>query len=174
MDTAIKKINYRTLFIDAIVLLIVYSIPAYSHFLPIPIYYFDPMRLLLLGSYLLTRSNSNSIILAVSLPLFTSIISDHPPLFKAILISIELLVNILILIQLLKTSKIHHSIALVASIVFSKVIYYAFKYLFIKIGLITGELITTDLWTQAGTILIITLVFAIIWKNGKSYYHYKH
>lgn len=165
--TILKKISYRTLIIDAVVLLIVYSIPAYSHFLPLPVYYFDPMRVLLLASYLLTRSNSNSIILAISLPLFTSLISGHPPFFKAILISMELLVNILILIKLIKTTKIHHSIVLVASIVFSKVIYYVFKFWFIKLGLINGALITTDLLTQACTILIISLFFMIVWRKKK-------
>lgn len=169
MDTTIlKRINYRTLFIDAVVLLIVYMIPAYSHFLPIPIYYFDPMRVLLLASYILTRNNSNTILLAISLPIFTSLISGHPPIFKAILISIELLINILVLIRLLKDQRINQYIALVTSILFSKVVYYLFKFLFIKLGLINGTLISTDLWTQAGTILLIFLFFRAVWRKNKS------
>lgn len=168
METAIlKKINYRTLLIDAIVLSIVYLIPAYSHFLPIPIYFLDPMRVLLLGSYLFTRSNLNSIIMAISLPLFTYLISGHPPLYKAILISIELFVNIVVLIKLLKTTKIHTYVILIISIVFSKVIYYIFKFLFIKLGMLNGRLITTDLWTQATTILIITLLFIVVWRKER-------
>lgn len=121
------------------------------------------MRLFLLAGFFLTKQNGNAYILALSIPLFSSLVTGHPPLFKAILISIELYVNILLFVQLLNRANLHFTLSLFASIIGSKLVYYALKYAFINFGLVEGELITTDLEIQLGTMVFMTLIFSLVW-----------
>jgi predicted tellurium resistance membrane protein TerC len=101
--------------------------------------------------------------------LFSALVSGHPPMFKAILISIELSVNILLFVQLLKHTKLHMALALFLSIIASKLVYYGLKVAFINFGFVEGELITTNLWMQLGTAVFVTMIFTFIWiKSGRT------
>lgn len=150
---------------DILVLTLVYFIPALSHVTPMPIYLLDPMRLLLLTGFLLSRSNTNAVILALTIPLISTIVTGHPPFFKAILISIELLSNIILFVYLINKINWKAPILLFISIVASKIIYYSLKFLFIRLTLIDGDLITTDLLIQLATVTFITIVFWLFYKK---------
>jgi len=169
MPTTLTKIfPLRTILIDAAILIAIYFIPALSHIAPFPLYLLDPMRIFMLAGYVLTRQNTNAYLLALTIPLFSSLVTGHPPLFKAILISIELTVNILLFVQLLNRTKLHMAWALFLSIIGSKLIYYALKYAFISMGFVEGDLITTDIWMQLGTSVFVTMIFTLIWiKTGQ-------
>jgi hypothetical protein len=164
IDSALRKQLPRTILIDVAILICIYFIPALSHIAPFPLYLLDPMRIFLLLGYLLTRQNSNAYILAITIPLFSALVSGHPPLFKAILIAVELSVNIILFIQFLKLSKLNVALALFLSIVGSKIIYYALKFVFINHGYVEGDLVTTDFWYQFGTAVSVTVVYKIVWK----------
>jgi len=164
MYTAITKtFTPRTILIDVAVFICIYFIPALSHITPFPLYLLDPMRIFMLAGYLLTRQNANAYLLAITIPLFTALVSGHPPLFKAILISIELSVNILLFVQLLNRTRLHIAVALFISIIGSKLVYYALKFAFINNGFVEGNLVTTDLWMQLGTVVFVTMIFIFIW-----------
>jgi len=169
MSLAITKIfSLRNIAIDFVILFCIYFIPALSHVAPFPLYLLDPMRIFMLAGYVLTRQNANAYLLALTIPLFSALVSGHPPLFKAILISIELSVNIILFVQLLNRTKLHMALALFLSIIGSKLVYYSLKFAFINFGFIEGDLITTDLWMQLGTAVFVTLIFTLIWiKNGQ-------
>ena len=77
----------KTYVTDLIILLFIYLTPALSHFFAFPIYYLDPMRIALVFGLILT-SKRNSFILALTLPIFSLLISNHPQLFKSFLMSI--------------------------------------------------------------------------------------
>lgn len=169
MYTTLTKIfTFHNIIVDVVILACIYFIPALSHVAPFPLYLLDPMRIFMLAGYMLTRQNSNAFLLALTIPLFSALVTGHPPIFKAILISIELMVNILLFIQLLNRTKLHMALSLFLSIIGSKLVYYSLKLAFINLGFIEGELITTNLWMQFGTALFVTLIFYLLWlKSGK-------
>ena len=170
MTIALNKIfTLRNITIDIVILACIYFIPALSHIAPFPLYLLDPMRIFMLVGYVLTRQNANAYLLAFTIPLFSYLVTGHPPLFKAILISVELMVNILLFVQLLNHTKLHMAWALFLSIIGSKLVYYVLKFAFINFGLVEGELITTDLWMQLCTAVFVTTVFTLIWiKTGQT------
>jgi len=155
----------RIVLSDVIILTLVYFIPALTHLLPFPLYILDPMRILLLTGFLLSRNNTNSFILALTIPLVSTIATGHPPFFKAILISIELFSNLWLFITLNKKISLKPYLLLPITIVLSKIIYYTLKFIFIKASLIDGTLITTDLLVQAVTVLIVTIIFGLTYKK---------
>jgi len=169
MTTTISRIlSPRNITVDIVIFVSIFFIPALSHVAPFPLYLLDPMRILLFAGYLLSRQNANTFILAVAMPLFSSIVTGHPPFFKALLISVELVVNIFLLVQLIDRTKLHLALSLFLSMIASKLVYYGLKSVFIYSGLIEGELITTNLWIQLGTVVFITLTFYLVWtKTGQ-------
>lgn len=168
MNKAITTIlSPRNITIDVLIFVCILFIPALSHVAPFPLYILDPMRILMFTGYLLTRQNVNAFMLAIAIPLFSSLVTGHPPMFKAILISIELMVNLLLFIQLLNRTKLHVALSMFLSILVSKLVYYFMKFVFINSGFIEGDLITTNLWIQLGTGVFVTLVFYLVWmKTG--------
>ncbi len=161
MPLAFSKIfTIRNAVVDIMILACVYFIPALSHLTPFPVYLLDPMRVFMLLGYLLTRDDANAYLLAATIPLFSALVAGHPPFFKAILISFELTANILIFVQLLKWDKLHSAIALFVSIFMSKLFYYLMKFFFIRLGLIEGDLISTAIPVQIGTMLFLTFIFS--------------
>jgi len=75
------------IFTDIAAIMIVIFLPAISHMMPFPLFYLDPMRLVLLGVYFVTRNEKNAYIIAMGLPIFSMLYSGHPVFYKAILIS---------------------------------------------------------------------------------------
>lgn len=158
----------RIVVTDILVLALVYFIPALSHACPFPLYYLDPMRLLLFTGYLISRNYANAYLLAVTIPLFSTLVTGHPPFYKAVLISAELLVNISLLHFLFTKTKWHIILALFVSIIASKLVYYTCKYFFIRAGLIEPGLITTSLLVQFLIITGISLLFALFFKKQQA------
>lgn len=158
-----KAFSIKNLLIDAVLLFIVYFIPAFSHLCPVPIYLLDPMRLVLLSGLVLTRNNFNAYFLAVTIPVFSSLLMGHPPIAKALLISIELIINVLLFSQFLNKLKWKAPIALFISIISSKMAYYMLKLMLIEFGILDGVLFSTSLYLQIGVVILITLVFSKIW-----------
>jgi len=157
--------NLKLILTDILVLACVYLIPTIAHFTPFPLYLIDPMRMLMLASYLVSRNNFNTYFIAFTIPLFSFFVGGHPVFYKAILISLELLSNIFLLIFLLKTTKLTVPVILLISIIASKGLYYLFKFAFIKLEFIDGKLITTGIFIQIITVLIITIIFSLFYKR---------
>jgi hypothetical protein len=160
--------NWKIIGTDILVLVLVYFIPALTHFSPFPLYYLDPMRLLLFAGFLISRNHANAYLLAITIPLFSTIVSGHPPFYKALLISIELFTNIFFFYYLLNKIKWNTGIIIFISTVISKLIYYAFKYIFIRLALIDGNLITTSVLIQLPIIIGLSLLFNFFYKRQKA------
>ncbi len=162
-----RTFSNKNLLIDAVLLCIVYFIPVISHFSPVPIYLFDPMRFVLLAGLLLTRNNANVFFLAITIPVFSSFLVGHPTFIKAILISVELTINILLFIRFSNRSNLHAVVALFLSIILSKMVYYFLKFILIKFGILDGILFSTSLYVQFGVVLLITFIFSAIWSMSR-------
>ncbi len=164
-NTAVIPSKWKPVAVDFLILLLVYFIPALSHVTPFPLYYLDPMRLLLLTGYLLSRNPVNAYILAVTIPLFSMLVTGHPVFYKSLLISFELLSNMLFFHFLLSKTKWPAAVLIFISIIFAKLIYYGCKYIFIQAGLIEGGLIATGLLTQLWVITGLSLLFGLLYKR---------
>jgi hypothetical protein len=166
MNKLISKEILILTVIDFLVLSLVIFLPAISHLLPFPMYFLDPMRIMLFVGFILSKNSTNAYILAVSIPLFSFFVTGHPVLPKAILIAIELLVNLSFFLALIIKFKEQVFICMFISILFSKIIYYIFKYYFISLNFIDGSLISTSLITQFIISISATLVFTYFYKKS--------
>lgn len=163
LQTFIRQ-STRHILVDAGVLLFIYLLPAFSHLLPFPLYVIEPMRIALFLGYLLSRNGYNAALLAFTLPLFSLWVSGHPPFFKALLISFELVINIGGFIWLYRRLRWAAFPALALSILFSKIAYYGMKFLFILFGLVDGSLISTGMQSQLLTLMGQALVFTVLYR----------
>jgi len=161
---AIPGIKARTALLDIIALAFIYFTPAISHLLSFPLYLLEPMRIMLILS-LAHTSKKNAYLIALSLPIFSFIISAHPSVMKSLLITGELFFNVWLFYYLSGKIKNIFGVAVV-SILLSKIAYYAGKFLFISAGLIESELISTPIYLQ----MIVTVVLGgyIYLVNSKS------
>ena len=161
MIIAIKKINLHLVLYDLVSVTTVYLVPIVSHLTLFPFYYLEPMRVILIVS-LCHFPLINSLLLAISLPGLSFLMIGHPGPLKAVLMTFELLINIGVFNIL---SKNLHSKFLVicASICFSKIFYYTFKWLIIGKGLIYGPLISTPLYWQVVMCFVLGLYGVLFW-----------
>jgi len=148
------KFGIRTASVDAFAFLFVFLVQVLSQNLKIPFYLIEPMRLALILAILHTL-RLNAYVLAVSLPLFSYLISGHPALFKTLLICAEFSLNVWLFFFLLGR-RAGGFLAAFGSIAASKLVYYLVKYGLISLALIEGSLFSTPLWVQ----LITTLLFS--------------
>jgi len=171
MDTSFKtgiSSTYKSLIIDFVIILIIFFIPTISHILPFPLYILDPMRILVFITLIFSNNKTNTIIIAMLIPVFSMIFTGHPTFWKSFLISTELLINILIFFSLYQKVKIPLWASVLISIIVSKLIYYCLKYLFINLGLIEGSLISTPLLTQLLTVGILTILAVLMFRKKPS------
>ena len=144
----------KTILLDVTLIISLYLVPTISHLLALPLYYIEPMRLMLFVSILYTN-RLNAAFIAITLPLFSFAVSSHPVFFKTLLISAELLMNVFLFYYLIKITN-KPLIAGFVSILVSKLFYYALKYILLFTALLSGSLVSTPLIVQA----IVTIVFS--------------
>lgn len=149
---SISKI--KNIVFDLVALLAIYLVPAVSHLLSFPVYYLEPMRIMLILAVAHT-SRKNAYLIALTLPLFSFLISAHPSLIKTSLITGELLLNVW-LFFFLSEKLSHKTLSIFLSIIASKIFYYLIKFLLITFALMSGELISTPIYIQ----LIMLFVFS--------------
>lgn len=145
----------RSALIDLTAVLLIYFTPALSHLINLPVYLIEPVRLMLILS-IAHSSKTNTFILALTLPVFSHLISAHPVFLKTVLISFELLLFSFLFFELSKKFK-NLFITMFVSITAGKLFYYLFKYLLINFGLIQSELISTPVLIQ----FIVSVIFSI-------------
>jgi hypothetical protein len=154
----------RIIIFDLIALSVIYLIPTISHIVGFPIYYLDPMRLMVF-LIIIHTNKKNAYIIAGTLPLVSFLTSSHPVLLKSLAMSVELVINVWLFYRLSDFFK-NNFISAALSIVLAKGLYYAVKYFLISMSLISSGIIATPLLYQIIVILIISAyVFIIIPKN---------
>lgn len=151
--------------IDLAIITFIYFLPALSHLTALPLYYLEPMRLAMLFAIIHT-SKKNALIIAVTLPIFSLLVSSHPGFLKAILITGELLVNLVLFYSL--SRKITVFSAGLLSIIISKLLYYCSKYIFIQTQLIDGGLISTPLLVQLIIAVLVSIYAGLMFNKSTS------
>lgn len=157
-----KELNKSWIFIlDIIAISVIYFTPTVSHILNLPLYLFEPMRILLILSIAHTNK-LNSYILAISLPFFSFLISGHPVLPKVAIIALELMLNVWIFYRI-RNSINNSFLAMLTSIFISKAVYYLIKFAFISFLLFDSTLISTPIYIQVITTLFLSgYIFLIL------------
>lgn len=161
LDIISRKVRY--FFTDFLIVGFMYLLPTITHFTSIPFYLFEPMRFAVVFAIIFTNRN-NSLIIALTIPLISILISSHPHLAKGLLISSELLINVVLYYYLIHRLN-NIFIVMFISILISKSFYYFSKFFFINIGLISGDLISTPIWIQYLVVLAVSICAAILFKN---------
>lgn len=159
----INKRLIKTIVLDAVLIIATIVLPVISHVIPIPLYLIEPMRIMVLGSFLL-RNKNNSLFLAIILPVISFLFIGHPVFVKAIIISLELILNVYLFEFFMRKSNAF--ISAFFSILISKTIYYFVKYLFISLGVLKMSVISTSLTIQLFTTVAISLVLYFLLSNG--------
>lgn len=166
MTTITIKRAFLVVVLDVLALLLVYFLPALTHFTTIPFYIIEPFRLMILVSLVVMNSKNNALLLAVTLPMFSFVIATHPLFAKAMLISIEMVFNVLVYSWLIKKINKPFWVILISTVV-SKAGYYLLKYGFVSMGLLSMSLVSTSLLVQLAVAVATALIFGQIYKLSK-------
>ncbi|PJC59207.1 MAG: hypothetical protein CO025_06870 [Ignavibacteria bacterium CG_4_9_14_0_2_um_filter_37_13] len=105
--------------------------------------------------------------LALTIPLFSFLIASHPAMFKVLLVTIDLTLNILLFLFFVKRLK-ETFVSVFLSIGISKIFYYLLKYTFIQFNLLDGDLVTTSLYIQIILMVLLSFVVALWEKQLKN------
>ena len=163
---ALKKFNGKTknILLDVSAAAVIYFVPAITHLLNFPVYFIEPMRLMLILAIVHTNRR-NAYVIAFSLPIFSLLISGHPSIMKTSLITAELMLNVWLFYAIVE--KINSkSFSMFLSILISKVFYYVIKYGLISFALLNSGLVSTPIYIQiVTTILFSVYIFAFYKKN---------
>ena len=144
----------KSLIISLCGILFIYFLPDISSLLNIPLYLFEPMRVIIIIA-IVYISKENAYILAVLLPAVSYLFSNHPSLIKTFILSGDLLLNIFLYFSLIKF-KVNKFLSMVISIVLSKTSYYLIKFICIKLSWLTGDLIATPIEYQLAIIIVLS------------------
>lgn len=161
MDTTLyqsRLFGYSTVITDITALVFVGLVPAASHLFKIPVYYIEPMRVMLLLA-LLYSSRWNAYALALVLPIFSFLVSGHPSPVKMTIIMTELEINAwLFLFIIQKTRK--PFLSTFASILISKIFCYAMYIVVFSMAFVKEEAEITFLFAQ---VILTLLLSSLIW-----------
>ncbi|MEE4198280.1 MAG: hypothetical protein V2I54_11600 [Bacteroidales bacterium] len=153
----------RNLIFDLAAIAFIYFVPAISHLLSLPVYYIEPMRLMLILALVHTNQR-NAYIIALTLPLFSFLVSAHPVLPKMLLITFELSLNVFLFYLLIRSFK-NTFFPVFISIIASKLIYYVIKFGLINWAILESGLVSTPILMQGTTALIFSTYVWILYKK---------
>ncbi|MGM0649857.1 MAG: hypothetical protein ACQES1_05035 [Bacteroidota bacterium] len=154
----------QTIIFNLVAFLFIFLVPAISHLIMLPVYYIDPMRLMVI-LMLLHTSKANAYVIALTLPAFSFLLSGHPIPPKMVLITAELLLNVFLFFFLSNKIKSVPA-ALLISVIGSKVFYYLVKLVLINAAIITTGLVGIPIYMQVIMALLFTgYAFAVIKKK---------
>lgn len=157
------KVNLRSFFLNVLAFVFIYFTPALSHLLSFPLYLIEPMRIMIVLAMVHTN-RQNAYILALTLPLFSFVMSFHPVFFKMLLITVELVLNVALFYFILKRTK-RTFVAMLLSIVISKATYYLVKFLLISTMVLESGLVSTAIGIQLVTVLVFSVYAFIMYKR---------
>lgn len=165
VSIAISRFGMKTLLYDLFACAVITFIPAFSHMTSIPVYYFDPIRIILFLSIIYT-SKENVYLLTLILPFFSFMISQHPVFLKSWLMSSELTLNVFLFFYLNKRFE-NTYISIAVSIIASKIYYYAGKFVLISLGLLSMDFVATPIYYQIIVWIALSLIVGYVIKKKK-------
>jgi hypothetical protein len=157
---SLQKERQRIVILDLIALAIVYLVPSVSHLFSVPLYLAEPLRVFVILSLIHTRKE-NAFILALTLPLFSFLISGHPIMLKMLIIIFELGLNAFLFIVLTKRLN-NVFLSMLLSIALSKMFFYGVQYLFITATWIDPAMVEHPIVPQIVLTIALSLYAILI------------
>ncbi len=156
LEAISQEVPFSKMFVlDFIGLLFIYFVPAISHLLSVPLYFIEPMRLMVIIAMIFS-SKRNTYLIALSLPVFSFLISSHPIFPKMLIMTLELGLNVWLFYLFARLMR-NYFYAMLLSVVLSKGVYYLLSYMAVHMSFMgTSEVSTIPLYIQA----IVTVVFS--------------
>jgi hypothetical protein len=148
------QVNYKSIIFDILAIAFIYFVPALSHLYNIPIYLVEPMRIMLVLAMVHT-TKTNAYMIALTLPLFSFLISSHPNVFKGLIMTGELLLNVWLFFEISKLVS-NQFVSMISAIVISKLVYYLLKFGLISFAVLESGLISTPIYLQVITSVILS------------------
>ncbi len=161
----LQKSTIISILIDLGAFAFIFLVPTISHLISLPVYLIEPMRLMLILS-LVHTNKKNAYLIALTMPLFSYLLSGHPLLPKMILITFELSLNVFLFYLLMNMIKRTFP-SILLSIVLSKVVYYLIKFIMIKMTILNSGLVSTPIYIQIITTLVFSSYLFIFFKNNQ-------
>jgi hypothetical protein len=161
MDTTINTsgaFRYSTALTDISALVFVGLVPAASHLFKIPVYYMEPMRVMLVLA-LLYSSRWNAYALAIVLPLFSFLVSGHPAPLKMMVIMAELVLNAWLFLYFYQKTR-RSFLSALGSIIISKVFCYTMYFVVFSVAFVKAEAEMSFLFAQ---IILTLLLSGLVW-----------
>jgi len=155
----------KILLLDSIAFLLVWLTPVISHLIGFPFYMIEPMRFMVILSVAYT-SRGNSYLLALTLPMFSWVVSGHPEFYKTLVMTAELVLNVFLFYYLVKRID-SVFLSMLISIVVSKIFCYALYLVFFSIMFIEEEAEPVFLMAQVITTVLFSSYVSIILQKKK-------
>jgi len=154
LTLSLSKVPVNGIIVDMIALAFIYFSPTLAHLFSFPVYMIEPMRLMLILA-IVHSGKKNSILLALTLPLFSFAVTSHPVFIKMLIITAELLANVFLFYFL--SGKIRNSFtAMFLAIIASKIFCYLLYLVAFPISFVVAEADPSFLGIQ----LLTTLLFS--------------
>ncbi len=159
MIEATNKPIVKLAVLDTVLVAAACLIPAASHLFAVPLYVLNPMLALLLAGVILGRDWRNALVLAVLMPLVSSLLTGMPAAPKMVCMMAEL-VTVAGLFHLL-SRRWNAVVSVFAAILAGKVVYYALKAVVIAPAVLVG----TEWWMQLLAVALWGGLFVVIYKR---------
>lgn len=136
-------------------------VPAVSHLLALPLYMLNPMLALLLVGLLIGRDWRNALVLAVLMPLVSSLVTGMPAAPKMVCMMAELATVATMFGWLQRKWAVLP--AVLTAVLAGKAVYYALKAVVIAPAVLVG----TAWWMQLGAVVLWCGLFTLVYKSRK-------
>ena len=143
---------------DAVLVTLALLMPIVSHAFGVGIRFLEPMRLALFAAVLFVPERKNAYLMAFVLPWFSFAIIGMPVWWKAVMMSVELVVNVFILYRLLDL-KVHSGLALLISVLMAKGLYYIAKYLLIQFAVLPQMPVVENVPMILLSVVLLSVLF---------------
>ena len=162
MNTTSVKVQslWRVAAIDALLLAVACLVPTVSHLLAWPLYYLNPMLLVLLAGMLLVRDRRNAYLLAVLLPVVSMLAMGMPTPLKAVCMVAEYASVVFVsgLLQAWNERFVGTLGAMLLAMLAGKAVYYLLKALVLAPAVLVG----TPVWVQLAVVVVAATVYATL------------
>jgi hypothetical protein len=164
LNSPAARLGVKSILLDVVAIAFIYLVPTFSHLLSFPLYFIEPMRIMVILAMIHTHRN-NAYILALTLPLVSFALAAHPVLIKSMLIAIELVAMVAVF-QLLR-KRVHLFAAIFLSIWISKLLYYIMKFTAISTIMPGESMVGIALYIQLITSIVMSAyVFVVLRKSN--------
>lgn len=162
MNTTSVKVQslWRVAAIDALLVVVACLVPTVSHLLAWPLYYLNPMLLVLLAGMLLVRDRRNAYLLAVLLPVVSMLAVGMPTPLKAVCMVAEYASVVFVsgLLQGWSKRFVGTLGAMLLAMLAGKAVYYLLKALILA----PAVLVSTPVWIQLLVVMASATLYATI------------